>query len=283
MITTPFKSVLYQLARKVGLDPERNLQPNIADALAGYINDQAQEAWDEYAWPEICPIEERVFRPEYSADETYNKGREVWDPETAAYYESLADGNQGNPVTDTEHWAQTTTLERAVLLDQPGKTPIGDVLEAWIDNPSRTTSPRSIEYWISNSGIQFGPKAPNVVYIQYRLRAPEWTATPWKTTLTYAAGEVRYFATTGECYKATAATTTGESPATTPAKWELQPMLAIFAPYVVLAAFADTLDEDGQTDKALGVRNVASGRLSSAMDRINVQQRQTAHFSVRQP
>lgn len=302
MITTPFKSVLHGVARRFGLDPRRNLQQDQADALAGYISIRAQDAWLDYAWPEICPTEERVFRPEWNAATVYSNGQEVWDPVSRAYYRSLCDDNVGNPVNaaddsegglfvdipgsedyvESTFWQRTEQLERVVLLDQPSKTPIGDVLEVYRENPALRKNPPTLDYKISDMGVQFPSRGtPNVVWIQFRLRPPVFTARIWEAKAAYAPGEAVHYVVKGECYVANMATAAGESPDTAPAKWDFQPLLAIFASFVELAAYADALEEDGETDKAGIINNRANDRLAAAQDRINVQQRQTAHFSVR--
>jgi hypothetical protein len=288
------------VAKKMGLDPTRNLHPNVADALAGYIDTRVREAWEDYAWPELCPTEARVYRPAWDATVEYAYGQEVWDPESRAYYMSLSDGNRGNAINALDEgeglfveipgpetfaasgfWQQTGTLNRTVLLDQPGFTPIGDVMECWASDPETTARPIPLDYRITGSGVEFGPHAPDRVWIQFRLRNPEFTATPWSAGKHYAPGELLYFATDGDCYRAKVHTVAGESPDTTPTKWDKQPLPSILVPFVELAAYADALEEEGQTDKAAIVNSKATNRLTSTEDRINVQQRQTAHFSVR--
>ena len=122
---------------------------------------------------------------------------------------------------------------------------------------------------------------PDVVWINYRQPAPEFTGAAWRAGTVYPVGSLVYFLDDGECYKANAATSAGESPSNTAAKWDRQPLLQILAPFVELAAYADALAEDGQTDKAGIIESRALDRLAAAQDRINVQQRQSAHFSVR--
>ena len=307
MNTSRFKNVLFSVARRLGIDPAVNLQQNVADALAGYISDRVRHGWNEFAWPEICQTERRVFRPAWDAETSYALGQEVWDEATAAYYVSLSDGNVNHPVvldgdapegdglfleldldwlqesdvvSNATWWAKRSVLERVVLFDQPGQTKLGDVLEVWRDDPRLTRHPRAVAYWISETGVQLGPDAPDMVWVKFRLVAPEFTATPWKADGVYAAGEVRYFSD-GECYQAAVATAAGESPVSAAAKWVLQPLPAVLASYVELGAYADALDEAGQTDKAAVNLSRADGRLTDAMERVNTQQRQTARFSVR--
>lgn len=304
MNTVSFQKVLYGVARRMGLDPLRNLPQNVADTLAGYVDEHARHGWNAYPWPEICPTEKRVYRPQWDAATVYAYGQEVWDEGQQAYYMSLENDNQGNPVTATAandtglfieidipgeptaddangFWTRISTLERVILFDQPGKTPIGTVFEVWRDDPTRVRRPRPVDFWISAAGVQLDSTAPDVVWINFRTRPPEFTATPWKASKIYPQETVIYFADSGECYRALSITAAGESPKTSPEKWEKQSLLAALAPYVELAAYSDFLMEDGQTDKAAILSGKADGRLADAMDIINEQQRQTAQFSVR--
>jgi len=305
VITTPFQKVLYKVARKIGMDPERNLQPNVAETLAGYITDRNKQAWEEYPWPEICPIEARVYRPAWDAERVYSLGDEVWDPVHQAYFVSLSDENQGNRCmerpaepaagayleielelpeegeTDSLWWAKPTNLQRRVDFDQPGLTPIGDVLAVYRENPELNPNARSIGFSVLANSVLLGTNAPDVVWIEYRLRPPEFTATLWEATKIYQPDDVRYFAVAGDCYKALALTAAGESPVTTPSKWEKQPILKTLENSVMLGAYAEALEEDGQTDKAALVSSKATGRLTDAMERFNSQQGQTARFKVR--
>lgn len=300
--TTPFKQVLFGVARRLGLDPKINLQQNVADALAGYIAEHVRRAWTLYQWPELCPTERRVYRPEWDADTVYAEGQEVWDCGQRAYYRSLSDGNRGNPVTGiaeepsglfveidvqeapeadaSADWVRVTDLVKLIVWDQPGKTRIGDVLEIWRDDPERAKRPRTVPFLVTTAGIQLASDAPDMVWINFRLRPPEFKATPWKAARTYTSGEMVYFSD-GECYRAAAATAAGESPATAAAKWEWQPVPRVLANYATIAAYAEALEEDGESDKASANFNKADSRLADEMDRYNVQQRQSAQFSVR--
>jgi len=64
-----------------------------------------QMAWEIHKWPDLCPIEQRQYRPNYSGTATYgvntdptadNSANEVYDVPTCSYYQSLQTANTGN-------------------------------------------------------------------------------------------------------------------------------------------------------------------------------------------
>jgi len=60
MKTCTFKSVLFGVARRLGVDPSKNLLADQAETLTEYINSRVKEAWEHQDWPALCRIEERV-------------------------------------------------------------------------------------------------------------------------------------------------------------------------------------------------------------------------------
>jgi hypothetical protein len=68
------------------------------------------QAWEINDWPDICRLEQRTFRPQWSAANTYNATDEVYDIPSGQYFQSLVSGNINNPptsagVVDQAHWA----------------------------------------------------------------------------------------------------------------------------------------------------------------------------------
>jgi hypothetical protein len=86
------------------------------------------------------------------------------------------------------------------------------------------------------------------VFVKYRRPLPSLTATAYSAAATYAPDDVVYDDTTGDCYLCILAST-GNAPTST-TYWVRQRIPAIFAPYLKISALADTLEEDGQYDKA---------------------------------
>jgi hypothetical protein len=69
-----------------------------------------QKAWEMHSWPEICRVEQRLFRPLWNNATTYAAGAERYDVPTATYYQSLQSGNTNNPpsiagVENSAWWA----------------------------------------------------------------------------------------------------------------------------------------------------------------------------------
>lgn len=92
------------------------VRPNTDDAasLNRLINSRYREFFERLFWPEWTVVEQRTFRPAYSAASTYTATQEVYYPATMQYYIALrsvpistppATGSNGDYTTDTTYWA----------------------------------------------------------------------------------------------------------------------------------------------------------------------------------
>ena len=280
---TKFQTVLFAVARRMGTDPLRNFQQNTADAIAGYLDQRHREGWEDYQWPEICPVVRRTYAATWNATRTYQTGDVVWDEASRSYYRSIADWNTGWVVGNGLYWAPTSCLDRMIPLESPGFEPMAEVFAVWADDPYRKPRPRRVDHWwLSDRGVEFGDRGPNEVWIEYRQRAPVFTATPWSAGTAYQAGDVVYF-TDGDCYEAVAATSAGQSPdvRSHPELWRKQLFLRVLRPFAENSAYADAMEESGETDKATTALTLAENRLADAEELYNAQQAQTARFGVR--
>lgn len=169
--------------------------------------------------------------------------------------------------------------------DQTGESEIEAVFQVWRDSPVWANFPQPQGYEITPNGIQIIPQfgggsfvqpvnyaapMPNLVWIYYRKRCPTFTGDDFDATATYAAGEqIYYTAADGESnyYKCLAATSAGQDPDDTPAKWELLEIPAVFFDFVCYRVYSEWLLSDGQMDKAAGAEQVASNRLDTEFDR----------------
>jgi len=283
MRTVTFQSVLYGVARRLGLDPARNFPADTAQTLTDYLQQRIREGWEAYPWPELCVIEGRSFRPEYAPDVIYEVNDEVFDPVSHTYFRSLDDANEAHPLSDDAFWAPCgkdgqPDIQRYIASREPGSLPVIELLEAWKCDPRQHSNPAAMPYWFSERGIEFGPSAPNVVWIRYRLQPPRFTAEVFDETAVYQPGDLRYFST--DCYECLATTLAGQSPATAPGKWRIQPVPFILSEFARRAVIADALREDGQFDKAASEEAHAQTALESQMIIPGVQMGDRAGFSV---
>lgn len=120
METTDFEDVLREACEEVSLDPE-NLSAQDFRAMRRYARKRLEMAWEYHFWPVLGRVEQRFYRPNWSAVTTYgaatagqdNSANEVFWPQTQQYFQSLVAGNLNNPPTDdlgnvdNAHWAIT--------------------------------------------------------------------------------------------------------------------------------------------------------------------------------
>jgi hypothetical protein len=275
MRTVTFKSVLHGVASALGLDPATNFTSAQAEGLTRYINKHLRRAWEIYPWPELSRSEQRFFRDAYSAATTYALGAEVYG--NGGYYQSLQAANTNHALTETAWWTPLTDLDRSVPLEQAGKTVMGEVFNVFTGNPAKTG--QSIPFRIVDDAVTIDLGLVSV-WVEYRIRPSEMSATTHSTLTTYAAGDRVYLAATGQTYRALA-TNTNQVPNVAPTFWAVEPFPYVLAPHVTHAAYADALREDGQHDKARIERSEAESLLDDEMDKINQQQRQTARAFAR--
>lgn len=202
-----FGKVLQGVARLCGLDPAR-LGTELAESLAGWIEQRVTQAWEAFPWPELCPVEERFYAAAHDSEATYADGdvvRVTADGATG-YYTLLQAGSQATtPGTDETVW-ETTAPARFIDLDQgevfgvEGITPMGEVLGVWRDDPRKVRGPHSVGYTLSEDRICLDPHAPAAVFVQFRRRPPAFTSVAWDANATYAPGDAVFY--NNECYVA---------------------------------------------------------------------------------
>lgn len=280
MRTALFQDVLFYVA-SLCYGTSDDLQQQHAVSLVRYLNTQVQTAWEEYPWPELVTVQQRFFRPAWSAG-TYTPGSEVYDPTTDAYWTAGPGGATSGDVPGTSaNWVADCPLDRYVGYDQAGMTPLGEVVAVWSQNPRTCPQALAVEYWLSDNGVQVGNwlgQPPRTsVWVEFRLRPSQFTAIPW-TAGTYAQGRVVYYAVDGNCYLALASTTA--TPGTDATKWQVVPLPYVLGKYAQQAVYAEWLKEDGQNDKAARESQAAELLLQRAMGQAVIQG-QNSSYTVR--
>jgi hypothetical protein len=102
------------------------------------------------------------------------------------------------------------------------------------------------------------------VWVQFLLPQPRFTTDDFSVATAYAAGDIVFYNTTGDCYIARQSTT-GNLP-TDSEYWRRYRIPAFLADYLKFYALAETLSEDGQMDKASYQFARAEGILQQRMD-----------------
>lgn len=94
MQTVTFQSALNDVATGLGMDPDRDLNPQRAAGITRYLNRRLLEAWRFDFWPEWTTSEQRTFRLPYAVGTSYpaptlTTPQEVWDNASQKYYQAL--------------------------------------------------------------------------------------------------------------------------------------------------------------------------------------------------
>ena len=193
---------------------------------------------------------------------------------------------------DTTYWGLLTPFQRYVAFEQTdlngaALTPIAEVFKAWDRDLRVTTKTARLDYLVTNDGFAFTTTKHSTAYVwlNYRLRRPTLTGSPFDATLSYTLGRQVYYVNattgTGNFYTANTTTAAGESPATDPDKWDVVELPYIFREYLAQGAYADWLTSDGQGDKASAVEGQAVGLLELEADKLQRQQQQTNRLDWR--
>ena len=145
-------------------------------------------------------------------------------------------------------------------------TPIGTVLAIHSEEPTSTAAPYKLKFAIAEDRVHIIDSAYSggPVWIKFSLPKPELTVEAYSASTAYSAEDVVYYAPTGDCYKARQATT-GNLP-TSETHWRRQRIPHFLSEYLKVRAYAETLFEDGQSDKATLQLQRAENNLIQKMD-----------------
>ena len=210
---------------------------------------------------------------EYDPTVTYEPGDQV--TFLSSYYQCIAESTGNDPTTG--YWGQLIEFVRLVAYEQPGQTPLGEVYKAWDMNPQVHPNAHEINKLITAAGVIVWGTLP-VVWLQIRRRAPFWIGPVWNAKAVYGSGAAVYY--NGDFYQALAATLAGESPTTTPGKWQILAMPYVFRNAVPQAVYADMLRIDDQQDKYTQELAEAMRLIRGEFDKIERQQGQARTMNV---
>jgi hypothetical protein len=276
------QSVLYAVARRMGLVPDENLSPDQAAEILLAMDDRLREGWEMYDFVENTTIEERAFRDDYNSSLCYNAGDIVWDSGSQAYYTANQSG-VGGPLSNTTLWTGSSTVAPPAFVPwfQTGKTPIGTAFEAYTGDPYATLNAKKIQFAVSSRGLEFVvTQVPATIWLYFRLPYPGLGQENWDTTINYMTGD-QALGSDGHTYVSLSDNNLGVNPLSAgQLAWQKFPVPYVFSRFVITAAFSDTLVVNGQNEKAGIEVQKAYTYLNSEFDKQRLQQSQVERFSV---
>lgn len=285
MTTIEFQKVLDRVCGLIGT-PQTSLGADDLATIFSFINEETEDLWKFWWWPELMRSEVRYYRDAYDNATAYVAGDEIYYSTSATYYTCIL-ASTGNLPTDATYWTALTQLDAYIALNQAGQTQIGTVrLVAWY-NPLTTKSPGRLPFILGPNGISLpGCTLPASAYVWFRLPSVDYSGAAYDAEGTYTTGQVRYYASAedtagflGDYWTVVSATSAGENPETTPAKWTRLDYPEIFREPAARAAHYRFLVKDGATEAQIGIaRGAATDAKLDLMGRYVGQQSQGGPF-----
>ncbi len=213
-------------------------------------------------WAELAPS---YTTADWLALTAYAVGAKVVDPDTQIQYQCHTAHTSGAAFATT-HWGVLVPLTRYIAYEQTGKTAIGGVQIVAINDPdNRLQTPFKIDHIGFNAdGILVPTFAPATVYVKFRRRPYQYTATEYVNAASYAVGDLVYYSP--EAYRCIQVTTGNHLP-TEAAYWVKVDFPLILADFCQRAAFSDWLRDQKQTARANAEEARAWTELQARADR----------------
>ena len=295
MRTTSYKSIRDGVISRMGIDPAQTLMDSQATALAEYLTTAAATSWTFFDWPEIYLTEERTpngsawfvtgytYLSDYVGTIAYF-GRAPANSETTDLVwrvKKITTNNNGDVLSvetavnvawddrASATYAVTTNNDAEIpyiLLDQDNLSPIGEIMAIWDADPTSGVYARKVRFLLNEDRVLLidATSETGNVWVQFLLPQPRFTTDEYSAGAAYSDGDVVYYNTTGDCYVARKATT-GNLPSDSE-YWRRYRIPSFLSDYLKFYALAETLSEDGQTDKANFQFARAEGILQQRMD-----------------
>lgn len=184
-------------------------------------------------------------------------------------------------VNETNAFLKRTTDPYLIDLDNGitsalSSEPVGEVLELWSADPRLIRSAQPVMDGIVHAdGIAYAvSKTGAKVWLEYRVRSPRLRGDAWNSKISYSAGAQCWFDAGGQTslyvpspgklmlgnfYTCVSATASGQSPASSPTKWEVVKIPHIFWKYLTRGIEADYLRSEQQYDQAAAAESDAEG------------------------
>lgn len=255
-------SVLDGVIRKRGFDPASvTLSAGDKANVADLVSLKLREAWENEWWPDSMAVEQRQYRPTWSAAESYAADAEVMrldDEEVAHYFRSVQGGNLNHdPNDDDGTWWEDADadLERSIALEQEWEeNGIGriDTQNGVFDRDPRIypeAMPIDHVFLHGDAVIVGADQAPARPWLKFQLACPVASWTDWAAGTAYAAGDVVFVeehagTVIGEAFVAVAPSTGVNPAADDGTYWQQQYFPAFLRDFVVHAVAAEEVLED---------------------------------------
>jgi hypothetical protein len=197
--------------------------------------------------------------------------------------ERIADTPASAPADDEDNWEEVTDYARVIELSAIGATVMGAVLEVWCDDPRECAGAHQIPFVLRDDAIVMTPcDVSGSVWVVFQRATPALDLTVWVTGETIAQGDVRYDVTAGDCYRATAAISSGSNttrPAAAASSWAVEPVPEHLETAINLGASVHYLRADGQEEKATRREAAAGMALERAIVRNTIHQQQNGRYA----
>lgn len=256
MNTVTFKRILERTAQRMSLHPETadGLSASERLEIAALIQERLDEAWGWAFWPDLMETEERTVLTDAVTGELYvPTTTAAWAVGTTyavgdvverwgLFYEAILAGAGQDPLTATTYWTAVA------------QTPIGTVPADGVttNHPRASRTPWA---WpcVATAGRIVLPDSstPDTVWVRFRRMVPTVSGLDWDVSIgTYVAGDVRYYATTGECYRCVRPPPAGTLPTDT-GYWQKGDLPACLARGLAFLAAADGRDAEDKVSARL--------------------------------
>jgi hypothetical protein len=168
-----------------------------------------------------------------------------------------------------ERWGVLTPFERYVDKEATGQTAIGNTYLVTTADPRSTAGYTDLTWEELNDRVYVRDEVA-FCWISFRLARPRLTGTFFSTTATYAADAQVYYTTTagvGNFYRCVTATSAGEDPDDTAAKWAVVEIPDAFAEFLIWSALAHVKTADDEAAARNDANAMAEGYLIQQANR----------------
>jgi len=261
----------------------------LRDSVSGAGNSPTDSNGDERSayWAACAPS---YSGPNWASGTAYEVGDIIFYPVDNNLYQCHTAHTSSGTLIPTatggnERWGVLTPFDRYIAFDQTWETnEIGDVFDVKNDNPKVNSRWRSVPWEVSEQGVQVLADYKRV-FVQFRRPRPRIKGARFDATLTYAAGDQVYFdndeTQLGNFYNCVTATTAGQDPADTPAKWAVVEIPEFFQQHLILECSAKGVLNDDRSDMGAVLAAMAEFAAGLETDVLYRQQGQAPPASVR--
>lgn len=262
-----FESLIEEVAGVAVVDPDNLTTADrgfIVRSLAAELRRAFEAAW----WPELMVCEQRFLRPPWIVS-AYAGGAEVAHAGKYWVAETLGAGVGDEPGVSAK-WTEFTPDAELLYEGESWQSPLGTVRGIYASDPRENE--RAIRQvwgtWGAKIRLMGRPQCLTP-WVVYRRALPVWRGADLGESEAVAMGQVRYFS--GDFWRCVEATEAGQTPATHPAKWQVQAVPARCAVYAVRAVAAALLRRAAQYERAGPEESAAKIWLGEEMAKVMVE------------